>query len=557
MDMLSFRYNSSTESGTTLKILRFPIHPFLFAISPIVFLLSVNIEELMIGDALRSIIVSLVFCIIFFVVLRIVLRNWEKSAILTSLYIISFYSYGHIYTALKHLEIDGVLIGRHRFLVPVFVLCLALLTMLIRKRVKKLDVASSYLNMFAFISLILPMASIFHFLINQIPTSAYSTRVQVNGLEDSIPNLHEQLPDIYYIVVDEYARGDILRDYWNYDNSEFYEFLESCGFYVAQESSGNYMFTALSLGSSLNMNYVQDLGIKFEGEGFPGAMTSAIKQSYVRQSLENYGYSMVAIETGFFTTDIYDADYYLSLNETIYGEKRFALGFNGFESLLIHTSAAKLLLDIDILNSTWLTQRLNDPYAMKRAIVLSAFDHLMLGPDMESPIFFFAHIIAPHFPFVFGPNGEEILSSDPYTLDKSVSHSDAEVDWRRYLDQLIFVTSKLEDTINYILSKSAKPPVIIIQSDTGPSFVIDYDHPTEEGVRVKFSILNAYYLPGDCTNHLNPTISPVNSFRIVFNCYFGTTYELLENEKYWNFLKEGNPYKFAPVDDVLQELYQN
>ena len=46
-------------------------------------------------------------------------------------------------------------------------------------------------------------------------------------------------------------------------------------------------------------------------------------------------------------------------------------------------------------------------------------------------------------------------------------------------------------------------------------------------------ILNAYYLPG-YDGDLYATISPVNSFRLVFNSYFGGEYDMLEDVSYYS-----------------------
>ena len=48
-----------------------------------------------------------------------------------------------------------------------------------------------------------------------------------------------------------------------YDNSAFISDLEKMGFYVAKCSQSNYPRTDVSLGSSLNMDYLQNLNDKF------------------------------------------------------------------------------------------------------------------------------------------------------------------------------------------------------------------------------------------------------------------------------------------------------
>ncbi len=62
-------------------------------------------------------------------------------------------------------------------------------------------------------------------------------------------------PDIYYLVLDGYGRGDVLQKYYGFDNAEFLDGLRQRGFYIADKSSTNYPSTVFSLPSSLNMRY--------------------------------------------------------------------------------------------------------------------------------------------------------------------------------------------------------------------------------------------------------------------------------------------------------------
>jgi hypothetical protein len=71
-------------------------------------------------------------------------------------------------------------------------------------------------------------------------------------------------------------------------------------------------------------------------------------------------------------------------------------------------------------------------------------------------------------------------------------------------------------------------------------------------LKEKMGILNAYYLPGvDYSNpHLYPSITPVNSFRLVFDLYFGTKLGSLDDSSYV-YANYSRPYKFL---DVTQRL---
>jgi len=108
-------------------------------------------------------------------------------------------------------------------------------------------------------------------------------------------------------------------------------------------------------------------------------------------------------------------------------------------------------------------------------------------------------------------------------------------DHQEYLDQLLFITKKTTVLIAELLSKSEAPPIVILQSDTGPGeYVGQADRKlTEERIRQeRMKILNAYYFPEKGYELLYESITPVNSFRIVSNLYFGTDYELLDDRSY-------------------------
>jgi hypothetical protein len=62
-------------------------------------------------------------------------------------------------------------------------------------------------------------------------------------------------------------------------------------------------------------------------------------------------------------------------------------------------------------------------------------------------------------------------------------------------------------------------------------------------------ILNAYYLPDFDHEQLYDEITPVNTFRVVFNQYFGTEYGLLRDQGYFSTMRR--PYKFINVTDRI------
>jgi hypothetical protein len=127
----------------------------------------------------------------------------------------------------------------------------------------------------------------------------------------------------------------------------------------------------------------------------------------------------------------------------------------------------------------------------------------------------------PHPPFVFGPNGEHTNPADFWNEKKLYPRDKFIIG---YTNQLTFLNRKILEAVDTIIAESNTPPIIILQGDHGPWLQPNPQH---------FFILNAYYIPGHKTD-LYPTISPVNSFRIVFNDYFGGDYKILKDITYFS-----------------------
>lgn len=130
-------------------------------------------------------------------------------------------------------------------------------------------------------------------------------------------------------------------------------------------------------------------------------------------------------------------------------------------------------------------------------------------PAFRSPKFVFAHIISPHPPFVLGSQGEAVHRAD--------------TDLAGYRDQVLFLNRQLETILPALIAASDPPPIIILQADHGRGGPSMWE---------RMAILNALYLPGVGEQLLYPEISPVNTFRVIFNAYFDADYTLLEDTSY-------------------------
>jgi hypothetical protein len=196
-----------------------------------------------------------------------------------------------------------------------------------------------------------------------------------------------------------------------------------------------------------------------------------------------------------------------------------------------------------------------DSYTAARAETLFVFRKLPEIPQLEAPTFTFAHIVSPHPPFIFGKDGEDVSPREkPYFLTDGELfrgwYGDRETYIKGYHDQAAFLTAQVERVIDTILATSTQPPVIILQSDHGSGLGLSTDSLEKTDLEERMSILNAYYLPEKGSDALYQSISPVNSFRVVFNTYFGAGLDLLPDRSYYSTWAA--PFEFVEVTDRLR-----
>src|SRR5688572_8427020 len=95
----------------------FPWHSLLIALYAPLGLGAHNIGQTSAGSIVRAVALSGMFAVLFLIVCRFFLRNWQVAGVVATLCLILFLTYGHLYNYISDLEVGGFLIGRHRYLV--------------------------------------------------------------------------------------------------------------------------------------------------------------------------------------------------------------------------------------------------------------------------------------------------------------------------------------------------------------------------------------------------------------------------------------------------------
>ena len=123
-----------------------------------------------------------------------------------------------------------------------------------------------------------------------------------------------------------------------------------------------------------------------------------------------------------------------------------------------------------------------------------------------------------------------------------------------YVEQLKFTNSQILDSIKSILNNSSRPPIIIIQGDHGSGSLLKNSSINDSCMYERASILNAYYMPDGKSDLLYPDITPVNSFRVIFNTYFEADFPILDDQVFYSPFV--NPYDFVNITDRLEDKCQ-
>ena len=519
------------------------LHPFFFASFASLSLISNNLTEIG-GEGARAVLLSLGFSTIVFAAFWLLTRDGVKAGLSASGAIILFFSYGHVLNLVETWSAEIDLSG---YLLVVWAGLFAGWLYWVLQKAKTLLPLSNALNLIAIGLNVLPVYTILTYSSRPVTiqdlAADYSQQFQI----DSAASSTEIPPDIYYIVLDAYARADVLQELYEYDNSGFLEALEARGFHVDDEAMANYTNSEISMASSLNMSHLTDMpdflrahGLAASEDDIREMSGELIRDSAFRSVLEELDYTIIALDSGYGLTQIADADEYVSSPHI----DDAGLWQIGIEFMLLDTTLGREIVG-----------RLgegasphNKLFAAHRERVLFSLGELpqLAGSDPQPalsdpqladnhPQFVFAHIISPHVPFVFGREGEDIIGIDPYTLLDRRGGSDSNIEL--YRNQLHDLNSLVLEAIDGILAAYDEPPVIVLQSDHGSKVYSAEEPPDSVKMDLQVPIFSARLVPKASEHDYDPGMTPVNTFRQILNLYFDAELDFESDQSY--ILKSG------------------
>ena len=349
-------------------------------------------------------------------------------------------------------------------------------------------------------------------------------------------------PDLYVIVLDAYARQDVLHDIYGVDNEPFLSALEKRGFTVARKSRANYPHTVLALTAALNLDYLPS--------DVPGgnrvSLQPRIDHNRIAALLRARGFRFVSIPTGFGLTAAPSAD--LLLDAPKKAPPRIPPFPTPLESLLLQNTPF-----------AFHNQPLRQGFDDHRARILAAFAHLPDAAALPYPKFVFAHILVPHPPFVFDADGKPVQPEGQSTFglgDASNYHGTRAMYRRGYASQIGFVNRETLAALDAMRRASKRPSVIVVMGDHGARSHTDWSSLARTDVHEAFSNLFSVSLPpGDAVGaasvraRLSGTVTPITGLRAVMDVYYGAGLPDLPDRSFYSSLAK--PLKFEEVTNEL------
>jgi len=523
----SARCTSCGGGGTEV---RWRWHTLLFAVYPVLFLYARNSGNLPGEVLVRPLLMAVGLAIVALLLARAVAGEWNRGALLATAWVVLWSTYGHAHQYLSGGGGAAAWFGHHRILLPLWIALVLWLTVTVRRGRPRGELVRDLHRAATLIGLVL------------VGLAGVSSEAGLRAWQSHLPKADHRSPrsrstmthpdaDIYHIVLDGYARADILRDLYDYDNAPFLEALRTRGFCVADSARSNFAQTLLSVTSALWGNYPQTFGYTRDDRGQGRrVMSRELRRAMDRSRLSYHAEWTRAFATGYTATDMLWVDRYLGP----------VVSLNEFERALVAATPIDVLLNL-------LESRYGD--VLHRRRVEYAFAHLPVAPTDPPRAFTFAHIVAPHPPFVFAPPGATAGAMVPLADgDHVIGESGLTVAQYRaaYRAQVEAVNMRILAAIDAILG-NGRESAILLHGDHGPGSLLRWEEspPDPTAARERFGILLALRLPGEDADPCYPSMSPVNASRRVSGWLTGLRVDELPDRAY--FSTWSRPYDFVEI----------
>jgi hypothetical protein len=514
------------------SLIRSPLHPFLLAAASVLSLYAANLRETFFSDVVPTLAVVLGVAVVLHLAIGAALRSLgAKTAIVTTIILVLSLNYAELFQTLNRwLEGGYPMVAA----LPVALLIMAAGIILVLLTRVSLVAPQMILNGVALVVFLVPATQAAVYEWRNAGAGSFTPDAEIEAViaaPGPVAGAHD-LPDIYYLMFDRYASPRTLAEHYGLDDEDLVSFLEENGFYVARESTSNYFKTAYSVASAFHMDYINFLA---EDERIVPSnwrpIYAMLHDHRVARFLKARGYEYIQL-----------GSWWKGTHHNTFADANYSFGPNEFEMLYARGTILRPVLHA-LFPGSVLTRHLHwDNGQCQR--VPRKVEQLKRLAGRPQPTFVFAHFLLPHGPYVFDPDGRCLSQEEARQRGET----------QGYVDQVQYAGKLIRELVPALLQQEGREAIIILQSDEGPFPErpnVSWREAEDHHIQIKTSIQNAYYFPDQDYNDLYADITPVNTFRILFNKLFGTQFELLPDRVY-GAPDVFNIYDFFDVTDVAR-----
>lgn len=498
-----------------------------FAIMPVFTYFKTNLKDLQLTGVAGLLLFAVAVAAVLWGIGWLAARDWRRGAIVGALLTFPFF---HFHETVQWVA-RSVTETRPRLLVYVTVLVLAaLIGWGLRKlRDRTIGTVLSYLAVVAVVFFAWNS-------VGMVQEAVKNAGTGVRAVNDDLAEaprtpLTDPQPDIYYLVFDRYTGSVGLSETYGFDNTAFLDALRKRGFYVPKQSFANYPVTSSSLSSSLNAGLLESTGPVGRAETAK-PLYALLKEPAVPAYLQDRGYEFIQMGSWWGPTmrsPQADRNPKTAWGLELFGQKAYLGDLSGV--LMNKTAFRNLFMKLPTASST-----LYDNHGPSFQTQVRETKRLAAEREGQ-PKFVFTHFLMPHPPYIYDRDADRLF---PPGLNG----------YQRYIRQLEYTNGRILEMVDVIRRDSAVPPIIVLQADEGEYAGTFTPDGSDAQLRQKTNVLNAYYFPDREYGALYDTITPVNTFRIILNQFFGT--DLTRQPDRTHML--GGRYNFLDFVDVTERI---
>lgn len=318
-------------------------------------------------------------------------------------------------------------------------------------------------------------------------------------------NNHWSKPNVYFLMLDGYAKNRNLKTYWNYNNSNFTNSLKKQGFYNIEDSHTDYNLTIETVTSMFTSEKVissASLSSSAEKQRNASQLENKLRnKSVVIKKFQKNGYDFY----NFFVTviDNINSQQYPFASNSIYKNSIYQV----------------ILQGIGWTNSFFIIQSDLDRIEEVRKIS-------KLQINRKQPSFIYFHMMSTHFPFCLNEKQEFVFYENPkifgeyiMSLTENIKfHMNVEskkdfMIWRyRYINHLIKINQLVIPLIEFI-RKSDPNAILVVASDHGSRILCDVGF--DEARKESFENISYVYFPDKDYSKLSQIMTPTDLMKVV------------------------------------------